>query len=195
MKKKRYTVEAGRLARPHAESGTTISEICRKLGVSEPTPCRWKKQFSGMGLWDFNAASSHPKAPQNILDVMSCKGLAEQRPIREMQTHGIDPLACRKHGQHLPLSEFGQQLLMAALVGDVGIDQRRRRVVLLKRHQRVWGMNKGAKDLGALSKKPRRNKNPNDRNSFQNKDARLCSFDLPALNVKAAPLRNLMCIH
>jgi putative transposase len=32
-----------------AESGTAVAEICRKLGVSEPTFCRWKKQFAGMG--------------------------------------------------------------------------------------------------------------------------------------------------
>lgn len=32
-----------------AESGTAVAEICRKLGVSEPTFYRWKKQFAGMG--------------------------------------------------------------------------------------------------------------------------------------------------
>jgi putative transposase len=26
-----------------------VLEICRKLGVSEPTFYRWKKQFAGMG--------------------------------------------------------------------------------------------------------------------------------------------------
>ena len=26
-----------------------MAEICRELGVSEPTFCRWKKQFAGMG--------------------------------------------------------------------------------------------------------------------------------------------------
>jgi putative transposase len=31
------------------ESGTAVAEICRKLGVSEPTFYRWKKQFAGMG--------------------------------------------------------------------------------------------------------------------------------------------------
>lgn len=33
-----------------AESGTAVEEICRKLGVSEPTFYRWKKQFGGMGV-------------------------------------------------------------------------------------------------------------------------------------------------
>ena len=31
-----------------AEAGTPVEEICRKMGVSEPTFYRWKKQFAGM---------------------------------------------------------------------------------------------------------------------------------------------------
>jgi putative transposase len=27
-----------------------VDEVCRKLGVSEPTFYRWKKQFVGMGV-------------------------------------------------------------------------------------------------------------------------------------------------
>jgi putative transposase len=32
-----------------AESGTAVAEICGKLGISEPTFYRWKKQFAGIG--------------------------------------------------------------------------------------------------------------------------------------------------
>ena len=49
MKQKRYTDEQIAFALRQAESGTTVAEICRKLGVSEPTFYRWKKQFAGMG--------------------------------------------------------------------------------------------------------------------------------------------------
>ena len=49
MKQKRYTDEQIAFALRQAESGTVVAEICRKLGVSEPTFCRWKKQFAGMG--------------------------------------------------------------------------------------------------------------------------------------------------
>jgi putative transposase len=47
--KKRYTDEQIVFALRQAESGTAVAEICRKLGVSEPTFYRWKKQFTGMG--------------------------------------------------------------------------------------------------------------------------------------------------
>ena len=50
MPKKRFTEEQISFALRQAESGTGVPEICRKLGISEPTFYRWKKQFGGMGL-------------------------------------------------------------------------------------------------------------------------------------------------
>ena len=49
MKRKRYTDEQIAFALRQAEGGTAVEEICRKLGVSEATFYRWKKQFAGMG--------------------------------------------------------------------------------------------------------------------------------------------------
>jgi putative transposase len=49
MEQKRYTDEQIAFSLRQAESGTAVAEICRKLGVSEPTFYRWKKQFAGMG--------------------------------------------------------------------------------------------------------------------------------------------------
>ena len=41
MKKSRYTEEQIAFALKQAELGTPVNEVCRKLGVSEPTlgPC------------------------------------------------------------------------------------------------------------------------------------------------------------
>ncbi len=50
MKRKRYTNEQIAFALRQAETGTTVEEVCRKLGVSEATFYRWKKQFTGMGV-------------------------------------------------------------------------------------------------------------------------------------------------
>ena len=33
-----------------AESGTPVSEVCRKMGISEQTFYRWKKKIAGMGV-------------------------------------------------------------------------------------------------------------------------------------------------
>jgi len=32
------------------EGGEKVAEVCRRLGVSEQTVYRWKKQFAGLGL-------------------------------------------------------------------------------------------------------------------------------------------------
>jgi putative transposase len=41
MKRKRFTEEQVAFALRQAEAGTAVEEICRKLGVSEPTFYRW----------------------------------------------------------------------------------------------------------------------------------------------------------
>lgn len=50
MKPKRFSVEQIAYAIAQAESGTAVTEICRQMGVSEPTFYRWKKKYSGMGV-------------------------------------------------------------------------------------------------------------------------------------------------
>ena len=50
MKRKRFSEEQIAFALRQAESGTTIEEICRKMGISEPTFYRWKKVYAGMGV-------------------------------------------------------------------------------------------------------------------------------------------------
>jgi putative transposase len=50
MKKIRYTEEQIALALRQAEAGVPVEDVCNKLGVSEATFHRWKKQFGGMGV-------------------------------------------------------------------------------------------------------------------------------------------------
>jgi putative transposase len=50
MKGKRFTEEQIALAMRQSEAGTAVSEIVRKLGISEQTFYRWKKKFAGLGM-------------------------------------------------------------------------------------------------------------------------------------------------
>jgi len=50
MTRKGFTEEQISFALRQAEAGTAVSEICRKLGVSEPTFYRWKRKFTGLGI-------------------------------------------------------------------------------------------------------------------------------------------------
>ena len=44
MKRKRYTEEQIAFALRQAESGTALTEIARKMGITEQTFYRWKKK-------------------------------------------------------------------------------------------------------------------------------------------------------
>jgi putative transposase len=50
MKRKRYSDEQIAFALRQTENGIAVDDVCRKLGVSEATFYRWKKQFAGMGV-------------------------------------------------------------------------------------------------------------------------------------------------
>jgi len=49
MKKSKFTESQIVFALQQAESGVTVAEVCRKLGISEATFYSWKKKFSGLG--------------------------------------------------------------------------------------------------------------------------------------------------
>lgn len=49
MRKSRYTDEQVAFALKQAELGTSVAEVCRKMGVSEATFFRWKQKFGGLG--------------------------------------------------------------------------------------------------------------------------------------------------
>jgi len=50
MRKSRFTPEQIVQALRQAETGTPVADICRKMGVTEATYYRWKKQFSGLDV-------------------------------------------------------------------------------------------------------------------------------------------------
>ncbi len=50
MPKKRFSDEQIAFALRQAENGTSIGELCRKMGVAEATFYRWKKVYAGMGV-------------------------------------------------------------------------------------------------------------------------------------------------
>ncbi len=50
MPKKRFTEERIAFALRQADAGTSVGEICRKMGVAEATSYRWKKVYAGMGV-------------------------------------------------------------------------------------------------------------------------------------------------
>jgi putative transposase len=50
MRKKWFSEEQFAFALRQADAGTSVGEICLKIGVAEATFCRWKKVYAGMGV-------------------------------------------------------------------------------------------------------------------------------------------------
>ena len=50
MTRKRFTEEQIAFALRQAEAGTPVEEVCRKMGVPEPSFYCWKRWFAGMGV-------------------------------------------------------------------------------------------------------------------------------------------------
>lgn len=48
--KKRYTEEQIAYALRQNESGKSVAEICRELGVSEQSFYHWRRKYAGMGV-------------------------------------------------------------------------------------------------------------------------------------------------
>ena len=92
MKQKRYTDEQIAFALRQAESGTAVAEICRKLGVSEPTFYRWKKQFAGMGTVEIRRLKQleeeNTKLKRLVADLSLDKTMLQDVPRKSGEARG-----------------------------------------------------------------------------------------------------------
>jgi len=50
MKKSKFTEAQIVFSLKQSESGISVQEICRKMGISEATFYNWKKKFGGLGV-------------------------------------------------------------------------------------------------------------------------------------------------
>jgi len=49
VKRSKYTEEQIAFALKGAEVGTSVEEICRKMGISDATFYNWRKKYGGLG--------------------------------------------------------------------------------------------------------------------------------------------------
>ena len=50
MPRKTFSEEQMIAALRQTEAGTSVGEVCRKLGITEQTCSRWKRTFAGLGI-------------------------------------------------------------------------------------------------------------------------------------------------
>jgi putative transposase len=58
MKKSKFTEQPIAFALKQVETGTKVSEVCRKLGITEQTFYRWKKKYGGLGSEELRSSSA-----------------------------------------------------------------------------------------------------------------------------------------
>jgi uncharacterized membrane protein YbaN (DUF454 family) len=77
MERTRYTEEQIAFAVRQAESGAPMAEVIRKMGITEPTFDRWKKQFAGMGVTEIR------RLPGVIVLVLATVRFSRSSPTME----------------------------------------------------------------------------------------------------------------
>jgi len=50
MKKSKFTEAQIVFALKQSESGISVEEVCRKMGISDATFYNWKKKYAGLGI-------------------------------------------------------------------------------------------------------------------------------------------------
>ncbi len=82
MGKVKFTEEQVVAALRRAEGGTPVVEVCRKLGVSEQTFYRWKKQYAGMGVAELRRLKQlqdeHTRLKQIVADLTLDKQMLQE---------------------------------------------------------------------------------------------------------------------
>lgn len=50
MKKSKFTEQQITFALQQADTGTSVEEVCRKMGISQATFYQWRKKYGGLGI-------------------------------------------------------------------------------------------------------------------------------------------------
>lgn len=93
MKKTKYTEEQIAFALRQSETGTAVSEVCRKMGIAEATFYNWKKEYGGLGVSELRRLrqldEENRKLKQLVADLSLDKAMLQDVPpplICELKT-------------------------------------------------------------------------------------------------------------
>lgn len=88
MKKSRFTEEQIAYALRQAETGTSVAEVIRKMGISEQTFYRWKKQYAGMGVAELRRLrqleEENAKLKRLVADLSLDKVMLQDVPTKKL---------------------------------------------------------------------------------------------------------------
>ncbi|WP_295815155.1 IS3 family transposase [uncultured Deinococcus sp.] len=102
MKGQTHTEEQIAFALKQSESGVSIGEICRKMGIAESTFYHWKKKFSGLGVSELRRLrqleEEHRKLGQLVADLSLDKVMLQDvitfKALKPAQQHNLVQHLC-----------------------------------------------------------------------------------------------------
>ena len=104
MPRKRFTNEQIAFALRQAENGATVDEVCRKMGMSEPTFYRWKKQFVGMGVPEIRRLKQLEDENSKLKRLVADLTLDRSMLQDVLQTKVVRPAVRREVAGHLQVA-------------------------------------------------------------------------------------------
>jgi len=83
MKKSKFTESQIVFALQQAETGVTVAEVCRKLGISEATYYQWKSKYGGMQASDIKRLPELEEENRRLKQI-SADLLLENRALKDV---------------------------------------------------------------------------------------------------------------
>ncbi len=77
--------------------GQTVGEVCRRIGVSEQSYCRWRKEYGGLG-----GRGPHPRENSSVGLAADQTGSASALCKARRGNRAFSPLVIRERNRHTP---------------------------------------------------------------------------------------------
>ena len=103
MKKPRYSPEQVGFCLHQVEERTPVSEVCRKMGISEQTFCRWKRKFQGMGAAEVRRLRILEEENRKLKQLVADLSLDKQM-LQDMLRKNLKPAQLRPTVDYLQVA-------------------------------------------------------------------------------------------
>ena len=83
-----------------ADTGVTVAEVCRKMGISEATYYNWKKKYGGLGVPELRRLKQLEEENQHLKQLVADLSLDKQM-LQDVLKKVLKPVQRGRAAQHL----------------------------------------------------------------------------------------------
>jgi putative transposase len=103
MKKTRHTEEQIAFALKQAETGTSVAEVIRRMGISEQTFYRWKKVYGGLGVGELRRLKPFEEENRKLKQLVADLSL-DKHILQDVLSKSLTPGRRRELVAHVQAS-------------------------------------------------------------------------------------------